>query len=68
MDAAIASAESHGIWTLQASTFPENTASLALQRRCGFREVGYRERIGKHHGIWRNTVMMERRSALVGLD
>jgi L-amino acid N-acyltransferase YncA len=68
MDAAIASAESHGIWTLQASTFPENRASLALQRRCGFREIGYRERIARHHGVWRDTVIMERRSARVGAD
>jgi len=66
MEAAIASAETHGIWTLQAATFPENTASLALQRRCGFREIGYRERIACHHGVWRNTILMERRSARVG--
>jgi L-amino acid N-acyltransferase YncA len=68
MEAAIASAEAHGIWTLQAATFPENTASLALQRRCGFREIGYRERIACHHGVWRNTILMERRSARVGAD
>ena len=68
MEAAIASAESHGIWTLQAATFPENTASLALQRRCGFREIGYRERIACHHGVWRNTILMERRSTRIGVD
>jgi L-amino acid N-acyltransferase YncA len=68
MEAAIASAESHGIWTLQAATFPENTASLALQRRCGFREIGYRERIACHHGVWRDTILMERRSARVGVE
>jgi len=68
MEAAIASAESQGIWTLQAATFPENTASLALQRRCGFREIGYRERIACHHGVWRNTILMERRSTRVGVD
>jgi len=68
MEAAIASAESHGVWTLQAATFPENTASLALQRRCGFREIGYRERIACHYGVWRNTILMERRSSRVGVD
>ena len=68
LEALIVSAESHGVWTLQASTFPENAASLALQRRCGFREIGYRERIGKRDGVWRNTILMERRSAVIGLD
>jgi L-amino acid N-acyltransferase YncA len=59
-------AERHGIWTLQAGILPENLASLALHKRCGFREVGRRERLGKLHGVWRDVVMMERRSPSVG--
>lgn len=54
-----------GIWTLQAGVFPENVASLALHRSCGFREVGVRERIGAHHGVWRDVVLLERRSDVV---
>ncbi len=59
--------ERHGIWTLQAVGFPENTATVALHKRCGFREVGRRDRIGKLNGVWRDTVVLERRSARVGL-
>jgi len=59
--------EHAGIWTLQGSIFPENTASLALIRSCGFREVGRRERIGKRDGVWRDTILVERRSGVVGL-
>jgi phosphinothricin acetyltransferase len=58
----IAAAEANGFWTLQAGIFPENRASLALHERCGFRVVGRRERIGRHHGVWRDTVLLERRS------
>jgi L-amino acid N-acyltransferase YncA len=58
----IAESESAGFWTLQGSTFPENTASLKLQARCGFREIGRRERIAKLDGLWRDTVLTERRS------
>jgi len=54
------------IWTLQASIFPDNEASIALHKACGFREVGYRERIGQQDGIWKDTVLMERRSKVVG--
>jgi phosphinothricin acetyltransferase len=60
--------ENNGIWTLQASIFPENVASIALHKSCGFREVGTRERIGKRDGIWRDTALLERRSQLVGSD
>jgi L-amino acid N-acyltransferase YncA len=60
--------ERNGIWTLQAGILPENQASLALHKRCGFREVGRRERIGRLHGVWRDVVIMERRSPLVGAD
>jgi phosphinothricin acetyltransferase len=66
--AVIAASEVHGIRTLQGSTFPENAASLALQRRCGFRVVGRRERIARHHGAWRDTILTERRSPTVGRD
>ncbi len=60
--------ERHGIWTLQAGILPENQASLALHRRCGFREVGRREKLGKLHGVWRDVVILERRSPRVGID
>jgi len=62
----ITDSEAHGIWTLQAGTFQENAASIGLHTRVGFRIIGHRERIGQHHGIWRNTVQMERRSPTVG--
>jgi L-amino acid N-acyltransferase YncA len=55
-------AEDSGIWTLQAGIFPENTASLALHQRCGFRVVGRRDRLGLHHGVWRDVLLVERRS------
>jgi len=58
--------EQRGILTLQAATFAENDASLGLQQSCGFRVVGRRERIGQLHGMWRDTVLMERRSRVVG--
>jgi len=63
----IRASETAGIWTLNAGIFPENTASLKLHGRCGFREVGRRERIAQHHGKWRDVVLMERRSATVGV-
>jgi L-amino acid N-acyltransferase YncA len=62
----IEAAEKNGIWTLQAGIFPENEASIALHKNCGFREVGFRERIARLHGVWRNTVLLERRSKAVG--
>lgn len=62
----VAASERAGIWTLQASIFPENAASIRLHERCGFRIVGRREKIGQLRGIWRDTVLMERRSARVG--
>jgi phosphinothricin acetyltransferase len=60
--------EHAGIWTLQGATFPENTASLRLQRACGFRVVGRREAIGRRDGVWRDTVITERRSTFTGTD
>jgi phosphinothricin acetyltransferase len=64
LEVLIKAAEANGIWTLQASIFPENTASVALHHRCGFREVGRRERIARLHGVWRDTLLLERRSVL----
>ncbi len=63
----IALSEEHGIWTLQAGVFPENHASLALCRKCGFREVGRRERLGKLDGVWRDVLLLERRSHIAGV-
>ncbi|UOG76362.1 N-acetyltransferase family protein [Hymenobacter tibetensis] len=66
--ALITESEANGIWTLQAGVFPENVASITIHLQAGFREVGRRERIGKLHGIWRDTLLLERRSASVGAD
>jgi L-amino acid N-acyltransferase YncA len=65
LDELVRRAESDGIWTVQAGIFPENDASLELHRRCGFRVVGVRERLGRHGGVWRDVVLMERRSEVV---
>ena len=64
----VAASEAEGFWTLQASVFPENEASVALHRSCGFREVGRRVRVGRLGGRWRDTVLLERRSETVGVD
>ncbi|MFE7591600.1 GNAT family N-acetyltransferase [Kitasatospora sp. NPDC057512] len=66
LEALIASTERAGIWTIQSGIFPENTASLALHARFGFRIVGTRERIGRRDGRWRDVVLLERRSPTVG--
>ena len=58
----IAEADAAGLWTIQTSIFPENAASVALHRGVGFRVVGRRERIAKLDGIWRDTLLLERRS------
>lgn len=58
--------EQAGYWTLTAGVFPENEASIRLHKSCGFREVGVRERLGELRGIWRDVVLLERRSTLVG--
>jgi L-amino acid N-acyltransferase YncA len=67
LSAVIDEAEKAEIWTIQTGIFPENVASIVLHKTCGFREVGYRERIGQMNGVWRNVVFLERRSAVVGL-
>ena len=66
LEALIDESERNGIWTLQAAIFPENTASVELHLRCGFREVGRRERIGMLKGVWRDTLLFERRSKKEG--
>lgn len=68
LEALIAESERLGLWTLQAGIFPENAASLALFERCGFRRVGIRERIGKMGERWRDVALLERRSAVAGVD
>jgi phosphinothricin acetyltransferase len=68
LEALVNASEQHGIWMLQAGILAENLASLELHRRCGFREVGRRERIGKLNNAWRDVVLMERRSKSVGID
>lgn len=68
LKAVIEESERIGIWMLQGGTFPENTTSLALQKTCGFREVGIREKIGCMNGQWRDVVLTERRSRVVGVQ
>lgn len=67
-EALIDASEKNGIWMLQAGIFAENLASAALHSRCGFRQVGRRERIARLNGRWRDTILMERRSRVVGVD
>ncbi|MGE5279075.1 MAG: N-acetyltransferase family protein [Acidobacteriota bacterium] len=62
----IRQSEQDGLWTLQAGIFPENEASIALHRRCGFRIVGVRKRLGRLDGVWRDVMLLERRSDTVG--
>jgi len=68
LGALVEEAERNGVWTLQAGVFPENAASLALHKSCGFREVGRRERIGMLRGLWRDVILLERRSLTIGVE
>ncbi len=68
LEALIAASEQEGIWTLQAGIMAENEASVKLHLRCGFREVGRRERLGKLRGVWRDVLLLERRSKSVGVS
>ena len=68
LETLVTRSEENGIWTLQASIFPENAASISLHHSCGFREVGRRQCIAKMRGFWRDTLLFERRSKLVGVD
>ena len=61
----ISDSEENNIWTLQAGIFPENIPSIQLHKKLGFREVGYREKIGKMNGCWRNVLLFERRSKII---
>lgn len=66
LESLISESEQKGFWTLQAGIFPENIASLKLHKNLGFRKVGFREKIGKMNGRWRDTILLERRSKIVG--
>jgi L-amino acid N-acyltransferase YncA len=64
----IPASEAAGLWTLQSGVFPENTPSIHLHLAMGFRQLGYRERIGRRDGVWKDNLLFERRSQLVGTD
>jgi phosphinothricin acetyltransferase len=64
----VQSSEENGIWTLQAGIFGENAASVRLHEALGFRTVGVRERLGRMNGVWRDVLLMERRSRTVGVE
>jgi L-amino acid N-acyltransferase YncA len=68
LQAIIKESEEKGFWTLTAGVFPENIPSLRLHQSVGFRKVGIRQRIGKLNGVWRDVVLLERRSQIVGID
>ena len=65
--ALISESENENYWTLQAGVFPENKASIAIHEACGFRVIGTREKIGKMNGVWRDTVLLEKRSHKTGI-
>jgi len=65
LSALVAASEAQGLWTLQAGVLPENQASVAIHERCGFRIVGRRERLGKMDGVWRDVLLLERRSSQI---
>ncbi len=67
LQALVAESEREDFWTLQAGIFPENVASVVLHKASGFREVGYRERLGKMDGVWRDLVLLERRFKVMGV-
>ncbi len=67
LQALVMQSEAAGLWTLQAGIFPENIASIALHHACGFRTVGCRERLGQLNGFWRDVLLLERRSMVVGV-
>ena len=68
LEALVTQSEEEGYWTLQAGIFPENPASMRLHQQAGFRIIGTRERIGKMQGHWRDTILLERRSDLIGIE
>ena len=62
----IAESEEQGYWTLQSGIFPENVASIRLHEKLGFRKIGFRERIGQLNGVWKDNILMEKRSKKIG--
>lgn len=66
LQALITESEKNNFWTLQAGIFPENTGSVKIHEDCGFRIIGKREKIGQMNGLWRDTLLLERRSSIVG--
>jgi phosphinothricin acetyltransferase len=66
LEALITESEKNNFWTLQAGIFPENAGSIKIHEACGFRVIGKREKIGQMNGIWRDTLLLERRSTIVG--
>ncbi|MCR9226737.1 MAG: GNAT family N-acetyltransferase [Flavobacteriaceae bacterium] len=64
----IEESEKAGYWTIQSGVFPENTASIKLHEKTGFRYIGKRERVGRIHGVWKDNLLFERRSNSVGMD
>jgi phosphinothricin acetyltransferase len=67
LQALIESSEKNNLWTLQAGIFPENESSIKIHEDCGFRIIGRREKIGQMNGVWRDTVLLERRSIITGI-
>jgi L-amino acid N-acyltransferase YncA len=63
----IKESEKEGFWTLQSGIFPENKGSIRLHEKCGFRQIGYREKIGKKDGAWKDNIILEKRSKTVGI-
>jgi phosphinothricin acetyltransferase len=69
LESVIKLSEENGFWTLQSGIIKENATSIALHKKCGFREIGVREKVGRmENGIWHDVVLMERRSKVVGID
>jgi len=64
----ITESERQGFWTLQSGIFPENKASIAIHKKSGFREIGYREKVAKLKNVWENTILFERRSTVTGVE
>ncbi len=64
----VTESEKEGVWTLQAGIFRENEGSIQLHKKVGFREIGYREKIGRQKGIWYDNIILERRSKTIGIN
>ena len=67
LEALVVESEKQKLWTLQAGIFPQNAASLKIHEHCGFRQIGYREKIGQLRGVWLDTILLERRSKKIGI-